>query len=485
MKPLGITSHRALPTLIACAFFMENLDATIIVTAMPQMAASFGVHPVDINVGISAYILTLMMFVPASGSLANRFGTRNVFAAAVIIFTLASVLCAISTSLIGFTLARVLQGFGAAMMVPVGQLAVLHNTEKPDLIRAISTITWPALIAPILGPPIGGFITTYASWHWIFLLNVPLGAIGLILSWQLIDQEKTFEHDSFDFKGFFLSAAACFTLMLGLEAINNERFSYYVPMLSILASLVLIALVIQHVNRHPAPLFELWALRIKSYAVTLIGGSMFRMAISAIPFLLPLLFQVGFGMSAFDAGMLMLAVFAGNLVMKPFTPRLLYRFRFRPLLLINGISNALLILSCAFITPATPLPVILLVLFAGGVTRSLQFAALNTLAFAEIPIERMTGANTLFNMSQQMASGLGIAIAALALRIADMLTPAGGESIPLHHFHLAFIIVGSVALLGALDTLTLTPHAGDRIRRRRNSAMFAPFPAAENEDRHP
>ncbi|CNK94565.1 putative membrane transport protein [Yersinia frederiksenii] len=456
----------ALPLLVAGAFFMENLDGTVIVTAMPQMASAFAVHPIDMNIGISAYILTLTVFIPASGWIANRFGARNIFAAAMVIFTLASVLCALSTNLMEFTGARILQGFGGAMMVPVGRLIVLRNTAKADLIKAIATITWPGLVAPILGPPVGGFITTYASWHWIFILNVPLGIIGLWLAWRLIPQESPQKETPFDTLGFLLTGSACFGLMFGLELFNHQSFSRLVPLFCIAGSLILGACAVYHAKRQTFPLIDLWALQIKSYSVTVWGGGLFRMAIGAVPFLLPLLFQIGFGLSAFSAGLLVLAVFAGNLAMKPFTSAILYRFRFRPTLLVNGLLNAATIFACALITPDTPNTLIIMLLFVSGLTRSMQFTALNTLAFSEVPPPKMAGANTLSNMAQQLAIGLGIAIGALALRIAEWFHPYRAGMIPLENFQIAFVVIGVVALLSVVDTLALSRDAGDEVRKK-------------------
>ncbi len=456
----------ALPLLVAGAFFMENLDATVIVTAMPQMASTFSVHPIDMNIGISAYILTLTVFIPASGWIANRFGARNIFAAAMVIFTLASVLCALSADLMTFTGARILQGFGGAMMVPVGRLIVLRNTAKPDLIKAIATITWPGLVAPILGPPVGGFITTYASWHWIFILNVPLGIVGLWLAWRLIPQESPQKETPFDTLGFLLTGSACFSLMLGLELFNHQTLSRLVPLFCIAGSLILGLLAVYHAKRQTYPLVDLWALRIKSYSVTIWSGSVFRMAIGAVPFLLPLLFQLGFGLSAFDAGLLVLAVFAGNLAMKPFTSAILYRFGFRSTLLVNGLLNAVTIFAYALMSPETPYALIVLLLFVSGLTRSMQFTALNTLAYSEVPAPKMSGANTFSNMAQQLSMGLGIAIGALALRVAEWLHPYRSGTIPLENFQIAFVVIGALALLSIIDTLTLNPDAGDEVRQR-------------------
>ncbi|MDU6412798.1 MAG: MFS transporter, partial [Yersiniaceae bacterium] len=312
----GAPDGPALPLLVAGAFFMENLDATVIVTALPQMAHAFGVQAVDLNIGVSAYILTLTVFIPASGWIANRFGARRVFTAALLLFTLSSLLCALSVNLMTFTAARMLQGFAGALMVPVGRLVVLRNTPKSGLIKAIATITWPGLVAPILGPAVGGFVTTYASWHWIFLLNLPLGVIGILFSLRLIPAEPGDNTVPFDVTGFMLSGLACFGLMFGLDLFNGVAERPWLPPLCIGVSLLLGALALYHARHTPYPLLDLWALRLKSYAVTIFGGSLFRIAIGAVPFLLPLLFQLGFGMNAFHAGLLVLAVFAGNLVMK-------------------------------------------------------------------------------------------------------------------------------------------------------------------------
>jgi EmrB/QacA subfamily drug resistance transporter len=398
----------AIALLVAGAFFMENLDGTVIVTALPQMADSFGVHPVDLNIGISAYVLTLAVLIPASGWVADRLGACRVFAAAIIIFTAASIICGLCESLATFTAARILQGVGGAMMVPVGRLVVLRSTAKHELIGAIATITWPGLAAPVLGPPLGGFITTYASWHWIFFLNAPLGLIALILALRLIPNAKE-PTKPFDRIGFTLTGVACFALIYGLDLVSRDGASWLAASLSIASALIAGGLGVLHARRKTHPLLDLRALSVRSYAVTIWGGSLFRIAISAIPFLLPLLFQVGFGFSPVESGLLVLAVFAGNLVMKPLTTPILRRSSFRTILITNGLLNAAGIFACAFLTPATPVFAIVALLFVGGMTRSMQFTALSTLAFAEVPEDAMSGANTLFNMAQQAAMGMGIA----------------------------------------------------------------------------
>jgi MFS family permease len=298
----------------------------------------------------------------------------------------------------------------------------------------------------------------------------------LWLAWRLIPQEAPQKGVPFDAFGFMLTGIACFGLMFGLDLINHPQLSWLVPALCIIGSLALGALAVRHAKRTEYPLINLWAMRIKSYAVTIWGGTLFRIAIGAVPFLLPLLFQIGFGLNAFDAGLLVLAVFAGNLVMKPFTSAVLYRFRFRTTLVVNGLLNAATIFACALLTPQTPTWLILALLFVSGLTRSMQFTALNTLAFSEVPQPQMNGANTLFNVSQQMGSGLGIAIGALALRLAEMLMPQTAERIPLADFQWAFVVIGVIALLAVIDCFTLNANAGSEVRQRKPAATVPNSP---------
>ena len=456
--------------LVAGAFFMENLDGTVVVTALPQMAAAFQVHAVDLNVGISAYMLTLAMLIPASGWVADRFGARLVFGGAIAIFTVASILCGLCETLSIFTLARILQGIGGAMMVPVGRLVVLRSTPKHELMRAIATITWPGLAAPVLGPPLGGFITTYASWRWIFFLNVPLGLCALALALRLVPNERAEEKKPFDHVGFVLTSLACFAVMYSLDLIGRGDASWRFAALSLAGGLGVGAIAALHANRQRHPLVDLRALGVRSYAVTIWGGSLFRIAISSVPFLLPLLFQVGFGLSAFASGLLLLAVFAGNLAMKPFTTPILRRFRFRDTLAVNGVLNAGTIFACAFLTPTTPVAVIAAILFVGGLTRSMQFTALSTLAFADVPEDRMSGANTLFSVVQQMAMGMGVALGAVMLRLASLFDAGARDVIPIASFHIAFVAIGVIALLGLFDLMGLNAAAGDEVRQRRAPA---------------
>ena len=457
---LSVRHSSSIALLVAGAFFMENLDGTVIATALPQMAQSFHVGPVNLNVGMTAYMLTLAVFIPISGWIADRFGARTVFGGAVAVFTISSIFCALSNGLEEFVVARIIQGIGGAMMVPVGRLVVLRSTEKQHLLRATSFITWPGLVAPVLGPPIGGFITTYASWRWIFFLNVPLGLIGIVLSALWIGNIREDERRPFDWTGFVSSAIACSTLMYGLELAGEHPIPWLtiVPLLA--ASLLTGLLMVWHSSRHATPLINLASLSIQTFAVTIRGGSLFRVAISVIPFLLPLLFQIGFGLSAFRSGLLVLAVFAGNLGMKTVTTPVIRRFGFRKVLIGNGLLTAVSLFACAFLSPTLPTPVVVAILFFGGLCRSMQFTSLNTLGFADIPPGQMSAATTFASMVQQMTMGMGVAAGAIALRIAALLRHGSASNPTIPDFHLAFVLVGLIALVSVLDFLKLDAAAG-------------------------
>jgi EmrB/QacA subfamily drug resistance transporter len=446
--------------LVAGSFFMENLDGTVIATALPQMARSFGTSPVDLNMGMTAYMLTLAVFIPVSGWVADRLGARSVFSSAIALFTFASILCGFSDSLWEFTASRILQGIGGAMMVPVGRLVVLRITEKKDLLRSIAYITWPGLIAPVLGPPAGGFITTYSSWRWIFFLNVPLGLVGIILALRWITNEGDYAARRFDWLGFALAGTACTTFMYSLELLARQNAPIPSISLFLVCSLLTGWMAVRHLRRTPHPLVELSCLKVPTFALTIWGGSIFRIAISVSPFLLPLMFQVPFGLSAFQSGLLVLAMFAGNLSMKPVTTPVLRRFGFRRVLLANGAITAVLILSCGLLAPQTPRAVIVAVLFLHGLSRSMQFTSLSTLAFVDIPKSLMSSATSFSAVVIQMSMGMGVAVGALALRLAASIHGHGTAAPALTDFRVAFGMISVLALLAVFDCIPLDPHAG-------------------------
>lgn len=454
--------------LVAGAFFMEFLDGTVIATALPDMARDFGVTAVELNIGISAYLITLAVLIPASGWIADRFGARAIFTLALAIFTLASVFCGLSTEVHIFVAMRILQGVGGALMVPVGRLAVLRTTPKHQLIKAIATLTWPALVAPIIGPPLGGFITRYASWHWIFFINVPLGLAAIILSLRIIPDIRETERRSFDLSGFITTSVAMVSLVTAMERLGDRQPQIW-PTLA-LAALGFGCLLysIRHFRRAAASMVRLDALQVPTFRVTMYGGSLFRASISAVPFLLPLLFQVGFGMDPFHSGLLVLAVFVGNLTIKPATTPLIRWLGFRRLLLINGALNVCSLLACALLTPQTPVWAIMLILYLGGVFRSIQFTGVSTLAFADVPAAQMSDANTLFSTASQLAVGLGITLGAIGIRLGEQvgdwlhLTELPGIS-----FRLSFVFIALICLVGMIDSLHLAKTAGSSVSEKK------------------
>ena len=450
-------------TLVAAAFFMENLDGTIIATALPQMARSFGVQPVALSIGITSYLLTLAVFIPASGWVADRFGVRAVFTTAIAVFTAASVVCGMTDGLVPFTAARIVQGIGGAMMVPVGRLAVLRATSKDDLMRAISIITWPGLVAPVIGPPLGGLITTHASWRWIFYLNLPLGLIGIVLAWRFLDTARDPEKRPFDGIGFALCGIAGTAVMYAMELTGRSDAAWLETFAFLLVGALTGAAALFHLRRTSHPVVDLAAFRVKTFAVAMSGGLLFRVSISAVPFLLPLMFQVGFGMDAFRSGLLTLAVFAGNLAMKVVTTPVMRRFGFRSVLLVNGAFAALSLAAMSLLTPTTPYVWIVIVLFVSGLARSLQFTAINTLSFADVPKPQMSGASTLSSTLSQMTMGMGVALGAIALRVAAWLHGHGTQSVTPADFSIAFLLVAAVGVVAIVDVFTLDRDAGAHV----------------------
>lgn len=466
LGPIEINRRIAIALLVAAAFFMETLDATIIATALPVIAEDFDIAAAHLSVGVSAYLVALTVFMPLSGWAADRFGARRVFSLAVLVFILSSVLCALSTGLMSFTAARVLQGFGGAMMVPVGRLVVLRDTPKNQIVKAVAILTWPALFGPVLGPFLGGWIATNWSWHWIFLINVPIGLLILIVTHCLIQPQphRVIQREPFDIRGFLMTGTGFGIFMAGVECLSAGRLQVAYSLSLIMVGLALLALSIKHLLGSQYPLFSLKPLAIKTFRITAVGGSFFRIAVASVPFLLPLMFQLGFGMSAVDAGILLLWLFVGNLCMKPATTWIMNTFGFRRVLIANGLMVSAGFVAMAMFTVNTPHWLMVLVLFISGMNRSMHFTALNTIGFADVGEQQMRDASTLFSVLQQMSRGIGIAFAALVLAF-SMWFLQGTTAVETNaeDFRLAFWIVAVLALLSIVDTLTLAKDAGSAI----------------------
>jgi EmrB/QacA subfamily drug resistance transporter len=462
-----IPNSAILPFIVAATFFMEYLDTTVIATALPQMARSFSVEPNEVSLGMTAYMLTLAVFIPISGWVADRWGSRTVFGGAIVVFVFASVLCGLSSELPWFTAARVLQGIGGAMMVPVGRMTVVRNTDKSQLMKAISTITWPAIVAPVVGPTIGGFITTYASWHWIFFLNVPFGLMALAAVIAFVPNQSDAARRPLDMAGFLLSGTALTALLYGAELASRQNANLVHAVGLMLAGLLIGIVAVWRARTIRHPLLDLTSLSVPTFAVTVLWGSATRISVEAVPYLLPLLFQLGFGLSAFHSGLLLLATAIGNLGMKFFTTRILRRFGFRTVAIVNGAIAAAFIVGCGWLAPSTPLAIMLTVLLIYGLARSLQFTTLATLAYADVADAQKGPASTLWSVAQQMAIGMGIAFGALCLRIAASFHRLGPDAGPtpfaLADFRWAFMMVGLLTLFSIIGYIRLPRDAGRTI----------------------
>jgi EmrB/QacA subfamily drug resistance transporter len=453
---------RRVALIVAVAFFMQLLDSTIISTSLPQMGQSFGVPAVAMSIGITAYMLTMAVFVPLSAWLADRFGARNIFLVAIALFTLASIVCGFSQSLTEFVAARIVQGLGSALMTPVGRILVLRNAEKSELLNATALITWPALFAPVVGPVLGGFITTYLSWHWNFFINIPLGLAGFALVARFVPGDRESEAKPFDWPGFFLTSLGLAVMLYGLERLAHPEDGLLPTIGSIAIGIVIGWLAVRHLLQVRHPLLDLSAFKILTFAIsTLAAGTVFRVAINATPFLLPLLFQVGFRLRPVDAGLLVLAYFLGNLGMKTVTTPTLRRFGFRTVMVVNGAIASLAIMACGAISPQTPLPLTVALMLVAGLTRSMQFTALNTLAFADIGAPQRSSAATLSSMLQQIAMLFGVAIAAAILNLSQIVRH---EAVPdLVDFRITFIAIGLLGLAAAMRFLVLPANAGAEV----------------------
>lgn len=436
--------------IVAGALFMQMLDATIIVTAIPAMAASFGVPPLSMGVGITSYMLTVAIVVPAAGWLADRIGARSVFLWAIVIFTLGSVLCGVAQDLPQFIGARVMQGVGGAFMVPVGQIIVLRLADRPQLVRVLSLLSWPALFAPVVGPTIGGFITTYFSWRWTFLINIPLGAISLALSAWLIPDDGYRNEVPLDWLGLILSSLGLGALLSGLESMVHVGGHEAVTAGLIVTGIVLCTFAALHMARTTHPLLDLSIMRVKTFALSnLLAGSYYRVALNTMPFLLPLLFQIGFGMTAFEAGSVMVAYFAGNLAVRLITTPVLERFGFRLAMVINGVLSAVAIGLCMLLTADTPAILVIALMVLGGATRSMQYTALNVLAFMDIGPEQRSSASTLSTTLMQITILLGVVVGSLSLSLFQTLR--GSASLSLVDFQLSFAGLVVVTLISAIQ----------------------------------
>ncbi|MDH6152072.1 EmrB/QacA subfamily drug resistance transporter [Paraburkholderia sp. WSM4179] len=451
------------PLIVACAMFMENVDGTVIVTSLPVLARDLGHDPITLKLAVTAYVIGLGVFIPICGWVADRFGSRTVFRTAIGIFMAGSLLCAASTSLDTFVLARFVQGIGGALMVPVGRIIIFRSLPKSEFIRAMNYLTVPALLGPVVGPPLGGFITTYLHWRLIFVINVPIGLLGIWLTNKYIANTREPHPGRLDWLGFVLSASGASLFMLGLSLVGGELVSTGQSVGMCVTGIVLLLLYVLYASRVALPVLDLRLLRIPSFHASVIGGSLFRIGLGAVPFLLPLALQEGLGMTAFRAGAITCASAFGSIFMKTVASRILERFGFRTVLMVNAACAGLAIAVYGLFFPGTPHWVIWCIVLVGGFFPSLQFTSLNTLAYADIPGSDVGRATSVASVIQQMSLGLGVTISGIVLQISHRVQ--GHPNIVFSDFWPAFLVVGLFSCLSIPITRRLPRDAGDEISR--------------------
>jgi EmrB/QacA subfamily drug resistance transporter len=472
-----MNKQRLIPLIVATALFMENMDSTVIATSLPAIAADIGTSPLTLKLAITSYLLSLAVFIPASGWTADRFGARMVFTLAVAVFMLGSIGCALSSSVTHFVIARILQGMGGAMMTPVGRLVLLRSIDKSALVNAMAWVTVPALIGPVIGPPLGGFITTYFSWHWIFLINIPIGLLGIFLAMKYIDPIKSIDPERFDIYGLVLAGIGLGGIAFGLSVAGLNLLPWSVVAALVGIGSISMTLYVLHARRTGSPVLDFSLLRLATMRAAIIGGFMFRLGIGALPFLLPLLMQVGFGLTPFQSGLVTFASAVGAMGMKTLAARIIRTFGFRNMMTVNAVVSAFFLGACALFTPATPLLLIMIILVVGGFFRSLEFTAINTVAYAEVEPPQMSRATTLVSVNQQLAVSAGVAVGAfcvestLWLRHEDELTATA--------FAPAFVVVALISAASSWFFWQMPQDAGHEISGRKALAISSRKGAAK------
>jgi EmrB/QacA subfamily drug resistance transporter len=449
---------RLVPLIVAVALFMENLDSTVIATSLPAIAADIGTSPLALKLAVTSYLLSLAVFIPMSGWTADRFGGRTVFRAAIAVFVLGSIGCAASSSLTDFVVARIVQGMGGAMMTPVGRLVLIRSVDKRALIDAMAWVSMPALVGPVMGPPLGGFITTYASWHWIFLINVPMGLLGILLATRYIEDVRIDRKDPFDLLGMLLAGAGIGGIAFGLSVAGLNYLPGWAVAALVIGGACSFGAYLVHARRVPAPALDLSLLSLPTFRASFVGGFLFRVGVGALPFLLPLLLQLGFRLNPFESGLITFSAAVGALTMKAAAATILKRFGFRSVLTVNAVVSSLFIAACAGFFPGVPFALIIAVLLVGGFFRSLQFTSINAMAYAEVRPERLSRATSLAAAGQQLSLSTGVALGAAVVEL--VVRSKSVETIGAGDFPPAFLTVAAISASSVLLFRQLPMNAG-------------------------
>lgn len=453
-----LVSRRVVPLTVAAALFMEGLDATVLSTALPAIAADFHVSPIHLKLGVTSYLLSLAIFIPVSGWMADRFGARTVLSWAMAVFAMGSIACALSGGLGALVAARVLQGIGGAMMVPVGRLIILKTTPKHELVDAMAWLTIPALLGPIMGPPVGGFITTYVAWRWIFWINVPIAMLGIGLATLFIPNVREEDRQRFDWLGFLLIGPGLAAFLTGVTFAGLDLVDTTLTVTLAASGAVLLVLYVVHARHTRVPLLDLDLLRYPSFRFGMAGGFLFRVGVGATPFLLPLLLQLGFGFTPFHAGLMTLSIGLGALAMKTVAAPLLRRFGFWRILMVNAVLSSLLLAAPGLFYPGLAVSMMMVVLFLAGFTRSLQFTGLNVAALADVPEAKMSRVTSFTSVLQELAGSVGVTLAALGLAAAQGWS--GEARLTAALFPPVFWLTGTISALSVLFLVRMPRDLG-------------------------
>lgn len=451
---------RLVPLILAVALFMENMDSTVIATSLPAIAADIGTSPIALKLALTAYLVSLAIFIPVSSWFADKFGAKRVFQTAILVFMAGSIGCALAGSLTGFVIARFIQGMGGAMMTPVARLVLVRTTQRSELVSAMAWLTIPGLVGPLVGPPLGGFITTYFSWHWIFLINIPIGLLGNVLTRFYLPDMPPEGARPLDLTGFVLVAMAASGVVFGLSVVSLPALPPIVGVVTVAIGLLCAVIYLRHARQAKNPILDLSLFRNRVFRSAVTGGSLFRIGGGALPFLLPLLFQLGFGLTPFESGMLTFATPLGAIAMKFLASTLLRIGGFRNVLIAAGLITACFTAANAWFTSATPHLLIIAILIGAGFLRSLFFTSANALVFAEIDDKDASQATAISAVAQQISIALGVAVAGGILEIAGSVT---GEATSLSAFTTAFLLVAAITALSVIPFLRLAPDAGSAV----------------------
>ncbi len=462
--------RRRLALLVASCYFMENLDGTIVTTAAPKLRAALGVSSTAIGLLIASYLITFAVLIPVGNWLMSRLGERRLFLSAILVFTAASLACALSHSLGELVAARLVQGVGAALMVPVGRVVVLANSEKADIMRLVAYIVWPGLLAPAVAPLVGGVIVTFASWPWLFVPNVPLGLVAFVTGWVIMKPSARRSSASrLDWRGMLLSVAGLGGLVYSAFVAGELTSSWTRVGVDLAGALIVLGAAVTYLRGRRDAFLDLSILHVRTFAQSLRGIVSFTMVVGSVPLMLPLLFQDRFGWSPVKSGTLVLFVFLGNIAAKPSTTFLLNRFGYRRVLVSATSMVMVTMATFAVFTATTPVGVIALVALLSGGVRSIGYSALLTLVYGDVGEEQMAQATTLAATAQQVASGFAASTGVVALRVGSALTRTSALSSD-GAYRIAFALLAALTLVPLLNALTLHPSAGDALRTPRRGA---------------